>query len=121
MPSCYTVLLTPTNSSYLSSLLSPQQLAPPTPLAATLMDFPASIANKRLMAPLSPLPATLTRKRGWTCLSREHRTSPRGRETRHSQGRSLHAHPLFPIPNPLSMLLYILTSLLLSFSHERQS
>ena len=60
------------------------------------------------------------KKEGWGCLSREHRTSPRGRETRHSQGRSLQAHPLFPIPKPFSMLLYILTSLLLSFSHERE-
>jgi len=60
------------------------------------------------------------KKEGWGCLFREHRTSPRGRETRHSQGRSFQAHPLFPIPNPLSMLLYILTSLLLSFSHERE-
>ncbi len=54
------------------------------------------------------------------CKHRKHRTSPRGRETRHSQGRSLQAHPLFPIPKPFSMLLYILTSLLLSFSHERE-
>ncbi len=35
-----------------------------SPLAATLMDLPASVANKRLTACLSPLAATLTRNRG---------------------------------------------------------
>ncbi len=35
-----------------------------TPLAATLMDFPASVANKRLTAGLSPLAATLTKNTG---------------------------------------------------------
>ncbi len=33
-------------------------------LAATLMDLPASVANKRLTAWLSPLDATLTKNRG---------------------------------------------------------
>src|SRR5258708_4667511 len=119
MSSRHTVLLIPSNSSYLPPSLSRRQPAPLTPLDATLMHFPASVANKRLTAELTPLTATLTKNEGG-CLSREHRTSPRGRETRHSQGRSLQAHPLFPIPNPFSMLLYILTSLLLSFSHERE-
>src|SRR5713226_3234341 len=36
-----------------------------SPLAATLMDPPASVANKRLTAQLSPLDATLTKNRGW--------------------------------------------------------
>ena len=35
-----------------------------TPLAATLMDLPASVANKRLTGNLSPLDATLTKKTG---------------------------------------------------------
>ncbi len=60
----HAVLLTLANSSYRSPLLSRQQLAPLTPLAATLMHFPASVANKRLTAWLSPLAATLTKNRG---------------------------------------------------------
>ncbi len=36
---------------------------PVSPLAATLMDLPASVANKRLTAWLSPLAATLTKNR----------------------------------------------------------
>jgi len=35
-----------------------------TPLAATLMDLPASVANKRLTTWLTPLDATLTENRG---------------------------------------------------------
>src|SRR5712692_2314850 len=35
-----------------------------SPLAATLMDIPASVANKRLTARLNPLDATLTKIRG---------------------------------------------------------
>ena len=39
--------------------------APPlSPLSATLMDLPASVANKRLTAGLTSLDATLTKKRG---------------------------------------------------------
>src|SRR5260370_29470619 len=60
----HAVLLTLANSSYRSPLLSRQQLAPLTPLAATLMHFPASVANKRLTAGLSLLDATLTKNRG---------------------------------------------------------
>src|SRR5713226_65019 len=36
-----------------------------SPLAATLMDPPASVANKRLTAWLTPLDATLTKNRGY--------------------------------------------------------
>ncbi len=36
-----------------------------SPLAATLMDLPASVANKRLTVWLNPLDATLTKNRGW--------------------------------------------------------
>ncbi len=38
--------------------------SPLSPLAATLIDPPASVANKRLTAWLNPLVATLTKKRG---------------------------------------------------------
>jgi hypothetical protein len=54
------VLLT----SHLRALLSRQQSAPVSPLAATLMDLPASVANKRLTAGLTPLDATLTKNTG---------------------------------------------------------
>src|SRR5467141_3097528 len=37
---------------------------PPSPLAATLMDLPASVANKRLTVWLSPLDATFTKNKG---------------------------------------------------------
>ncbi len=40
-----------------------------SPLAATLMDLPASVANKRLTAWISPLDATLTKNTGGPCLS----------------------------------------------------
>src|SRR5712692_6631496 len=39
--------------------------SPVSPLAATLMDLPASVGNKRLTAGLTPLDATLTKNRGW--------------------------------------------------------
>jgi hypothetical protein len=55
---------TPSNSSHPRPLLSRQHRAPASPLAATLMDLPASVANKRLTAKLTPLAATLTRNRG---------------------------------------------------------
>ena len=41
-----------------------QHVFPLSPLAATLMDPPASVANKRLTACLSSLDATLTKNRG---------------------------------------------------------
>src|SRR6266478_736268 len=51
--------------------LSPEALpchasknSPVSPLAATLMDLPASVANKRLTVGVSPLDATLTKNRG---------------------------------------------------------
>src|SRR6266404_4440054 len=59
------VLLTPPKSSHPSQLLYRQQSAPISPLAATLMNLPASVANKRLTVGLSPLDATLTKNRGW--------------------------------------------------------
>src|SRR6266568_4461813 len=50
----------PTHAPTLSEVYNPAL----TPLAATLMDFPASVANKRLTAGLSPLAATLTKNTG---------------------------------------------------------
>src|SRR5713226_3262131 len=38
---------------------------PLSPLDATLMGSPASVANKRLTVWLNPLDATLTKNRGW--------------------------------------------------------
>ena len=57
-------LLTPTKSSHPTRLLSRQQYAPISPLAATLMHLSASVANKRLTRFLNPLDATLTKNRG---------------------------------------------------------
>ncbi len=59
-----TVLLTPPTSSRPAPVTFSPSARPLTPLAATLMDFPASVANKRLTAGLSPLPATLTKNTG---------------------------------------------------------
>ncbi len=59
------VLLTSSESFHPTQLPSRQQSTAVNPLAATLMDFPASVANKRLTSGLSPLDATLTKNRGW--------------------------------------------------------
>jgi hypothetical protein len=45
--------------------LSLQYPAPISPLVATLMDLPASVANKRLTARVNSLDATLTKNRGY--------------------------------------------------------
>jgi len=58
------VLLTPAKLSGQLQLLSRQHFVPVSSLAATLMESPASVANKRLTARLNPLPATLTKNRG---------------------------------------------------------
>src|SRR6266404_1322997 len=58
------VLLTPPKSSHPTSLLYRQQSAPISPLAATLMRPPVSVANKRLTRYLSPLDSALTKNRG---------------------------------------------------------
>ncbi len=58
------VLLTSSESFHPTQLPSRQQSTAENPLAATLMDFPASVANKRLTSGLSPLDATLTKNRG---------------------------------------------------------
>src|SRR6266481_6027802 len=59
------VLLTPPKSSHPTQFLSRPQSAPVSPLTATLMHPPASVANKRLTAGLSSLDATLTKNRGY--------------------------------------------------------
>jgi len=64
MASRRAVILTPSRSSHPTQLLSRQQSAPISPLAATLMDLPASVANKRFIRLLSPLAATLTKNTG---------------------------------------------------------
>src|SRR6266446_8634861 len=58
------VLLTRSKSSALTQLLSRQHFVRISPLAATLMDLPASVAYKRLTPELTPLDATLTKNRG---------------------------------------------------------
>jgi len=55
---------TPSNSSHPWPLLFRQHNASISPLAATLMESPANIANKRLTANLTPLDATLTKNSG---------------------------------------------------------
>ena len=65
MASRRAVILTPSRSSHPTQLLSRQQSAPISPLAATLMNLPASVANKELTRSLSLLAATLTKNRGW--------------------------------------------------------
>jgi len=49
------------------ALLHRRHPAPLSPLAATLMDLPASVAYKRLTENLTPLDATLTKNRGEGC------------------------------------------------------
>src|SRR6266446_174033 len=58
------VLLASPKSSHPRPLLFRQHFIPLSPLAATLMDLPASVADNRLTARLSPLAATFTRNRG---------------------------------------------------------
>jgi len=59
----YAVPSNPSKPSHLSPLHSHQHAAL-TPLAATLIHSPASVANKGLTETLNPLDATLTKKRG---------------------------------------------------------
>jgi hypothetical protein len=61
------VLLTPSKSSALIQLPSCQQSTPINPLDATLVDSPASAANKRLTGNLNPVDATLTKNPGVGC------------------------------------------------------
>src|SRR5712691_1411781 len=89
-----------------------------SPSAATLMDLPASVANKRLTIRLSPLAATLTKKGGGGAFPAN--TALRQGEEKPDIRKVDHPGPipyfLSPVRYPLSVLLYILTSLPLSFS-----
>jgi hypothetical protein len=60
------VLSTLPNFSHPRPLLSRQQSVGLSPLHATLMGLPASVANKRLTENLTPLDATLTKNTGVT-------------------------------------------------------
>jgi hypothetical protein len=81
-------------SSHSGPFLPRQHRVPISPLAATLMESPASIANKRLATKLTPLAATLTKNRGvgyphgsspqllwhshsWVCSSTSYQSRPR--------------------------------------------
>ena len=64
------VLQTPSQFAHPMPLLFRQHRDPLSPLAATLMVLPASVANKRLAAQLTPLDATLTKNRGVGAASR---------------------------------------------------
>ena len=61
------VLLTSPKFSHPIQLLSRQHFICVSPLAAILMELPASIANKRLAPVLSPLNSALTKNRGEGC------------------------------------------------------
>jgi len=102
-PSRIRVLSEHRESTYPSQVVTCRpHFAPISPLAATLMDLPASVAGKRLTAWLSPLDATLTRNWG-----------------RGQSGTFFHitAHltpppifrTLFPVAHPASPLLAALT------------
>src|SRR5882762_521900 len=58
------VPLAPSKSSHPKLLLSRQHLASVSPLAATFMNLPVNVANKRLTTELNSLDATLTKNRG---------------------------------------------------------
>jgi hypothetical protein len=58
---------TPPKTRHLKALLSRQHRAPLSPLTATLMHHPVSVANKRLTENLTPLDATLTKNMGEGC------------------------------------------------------
>jgi hypothetical protein len=64
IPARQVVLLTAPKSSHPKPLPSRQPFVPINPLAATLMDVPASVANKRLTFWPNPLDATLTKNKG---------------------------------------------------------
>src|SRR6266446_1150497 len=57
----HAVLLTPSKSSAPTQLLSREHFVRVSPLAATLIDLPASVANNRLTGDLSPLAATASK------------------------------------------------------------
>src|SRR5258708_4762560 len=111
----HAVLLTPSKSLGLSQLLSRQHHASVSPLAATLMGLPASVANKRLTVGLSPLDATLTKNTGVRA-SFPFWNSPHVTNVRPSRLALASASDSAP-RLPLSP--YILTSLLPCFVFDR--
>src|SRR6266571_1875590 len=107
MPARQVVLLTPLESPHPKALLSSQQPAPISPLAATLMDSPASVANKRLTVELSPLDATLTKNTGGgdiLLLRNSSLTTRHGTQVLSLAGACEPAwpHPLYLLPFQLS-------------------
>ena len=88
-------------------LLSCQQIVPVNPLPATLMDLPASVANKRLTSELNPLDATLTKNMGWLPIRR-----PTFAEAKASPGHSsstgshvFHTRPSTSVPRRIESIL----------------
>src|ERR1700687_4045712 len=71
-------------------------------LAATLMDLPASVPNKRLTAWLNPLDATLTKNRGWGQSGAIFRPTDQLSTQPSSSPKSLPYNP-FADPHPLSL------------------
>jgi len=81
------VLQTLPKSSHPRPLLSRQHRAAVSPLAATLMDFPASFANKSLTVNLTPLDATLTKNKGVVSFQSSEGFLPSGRSDVKTFGR----------------------------------
>ena len=73
-----------------------------SPLAATLTDLPASVANKRLTSWLNPLDATLTKNRGWGQSGAIFRPTDQLSTQPSSSPKSLPYNP-FADPHPLSL------------------
>src|SRR6267378_8026823 len=94
----HAVLLTSSKSSHPSQLLSRQHIVRVSPLAATFMVSPASVANKRLTVGLSSLDATLTKIRGRGLQLSSEAVSPSG-------------HSPFPLP-PIPFVFIPLRTLL---------
>jgi len=145
IPARQVVLQIPSKSLRLTQLPSRRHSAFVSPLAATFMNLPASVANKRLTAGLSPLVATLTKtgggegtRRGTLLSAKSLRTcvsalffpvpaSPFQLQRRPTNRSVFNLQLSIEDPDPvrtvlprISLLLYIVTSLLLSFSHERR-
>jgi hypothetical protein len=114
MRSRHAVLLTPSKSLGLSQLLSRQQHASASPLAATLTGLPASVANKRLTVGLSPLDAAFTKNTGRgsdyghpSVKNKPLSSLPRS-VTQHLCASSSIFRTLFQVPYPASPLFAIL-------------
>src|SRR6266403_5503150 len=76
-----------------------------SPLSATLINLPASVANKQLTAKLNPLDATLTKNRGgWGGLWLTRRPTKGGCPDRPEavEGRRFHRSPITSHPSPVT-------------------